>query len=88
MTTATDKLEAAEKKLKTLEQFGQEVAHSRSDLIRAQQDGDKAKIAAAVERLKKATAAAEAADVDERHIAAASQAVLDAREEVAKEGKK
>jgi len=86
--SAKEKLAAAEKKLKVLEQFGQEVAHARSDLIRAQQDGDKGKIAAQVDRLKRAEAAALASGVNERAIAAASQDVLDAREEVEKEGKK
>lgn len=83
-----DDLAAAEKILADREKYGQEVAHSRSALIRAMQDGDKKAIAAASDRAERAEKAAIAANVNLRTIDEAAQKVLELREKLANEGKK
>lgn len=87
MSEATKKLEAAEASLKTLEKHRHAFENTRVDFIKAQQDGDPKKIAAAAATHEAAKKARAEAAVSEEDIHNAAQAVLDARAEVEAEGK-
>jgi len=86
--SAKDKLAAAEAALKALEKPRHDFENTRVALIKAQQEGDPKKIATAAAEHKAAIDARAKANINEDDVHAAAQAVLDAREQVAAEGKK